>query len=365
MAAIRVVLAVSLACAASLAGGAVASATGTPAAAAAGGLTSAFLAYGTDTASASSQPQVWALGAGASAQLLGPGQDPLLADDGQWVAASLAANGDSGPSLAIYPVDGAAAQTYGNLAQATAQPLAWSPDSRYLAVAFSATSVGNAQARASSLAVIDVETGALTTLAHGFVQGASFAPNGSDELAYGLTQAFTETAPVNVHIVDADGAHARALTHDGRSLNPVWGASGIVYDRERLRHLEFPVYQLWLARPTGARARQLTHMQVSPLVSGLVPLAFSASGSRLLAEFEGQDTSSAWTVTVSSGRARALTAGNRSLIGAGISQDGSTVLVDVNAFEVPPSSGSVATMPFGGGPLHVLVAHGAEASWSE
>ena len=329
-------------------------------------LASAYLAYGTATASASSQPQVWALGMGTTSELLGPGQEPLLSPDGTLVAASLSASGDSGPSLAIYPVAPGPAHTYGNLAGATAEPLAWSPDAKYLAVSFDATSVGDAQARDSSLAVIEVQTGAVRTIAHGFVQGASFAPNGSDELAFGLTQSFTEGAAVNIHIVEADGSHARLLTHDGHGLNPVWGSVGIAYDRERPRHLEFPVYEIWLARPRGGRARQLTHVKVGALVSGLVPLAFSATGSRLLAEFEGQDTSAAWTVNVGSASARALTTpGRHSLQGAGISRDGSTVLVDEDSFESPPSAGRIITVPFGGGPAHVLVAHSAQASWNE
>ena len=327
---------------------------------------SAYLAYGTATASASSQPQVWALGMGTAPALLGPGQEPLLAPDGTLVAASLSASANSGPSLVIYSVAGAATHTYGDLATAIAEPLAWSPDAKYLAVAFDATSVGDAQARDSSLAVIEVQTGAVRTIAHGFVQGASFAPGGSDELAFGLTRSFTEGAAVNIHVVEADGSHARLLTHDGHSLNPVWGSAGIAYDRERLRHLEFPVYEIWLARPRGGRARQLTHVKVGALVSGLVPLAFSATGSRLLAEFEGQDTSAAWTVNVGSGSARALTTpGRHSLQGAGISKDGATVLVDEDSFESPTSAGRIVMVPFGGGPARVLVAHGAQASWNE
>ena len=45
--------------------------------------------------------------------------------------------------------------------------------------------------------------------------------------------------------------------------------------------------------PADPRVRKLTHVRVGPLVQGLVPLAFSADGARLLAEFEGEDTSEA------------------------------------------------------------------------
>jgi hypothetical protein len=333
------------------------------------GFSETHLAY--VTGNGNSPEQVWAAGpGGAPPKLLGDGVQPLLAPDGKLVAAALGET-SSGPALAVYSVAGAPTQTYANKASVFAVPLAWSPDSKYLAVATQSTALTNV-AKQSSLAVIDVETATITTIAHGIVEGASFAPPGSDVaapgsdmLAYGLASAFKEGAAVNIHISAPDGSGARLFTHDGRSLNPVWGPGGIAYDRERLRHLDFPVYQIWLAPSGGGAARQMTHVKVPALVSGLVPLAFSASGSKLLAEFGGQDTSAAWTVDVASGRARQLTAGEHTLMGAGISQDGTTVLVDEDALERPPSSARIATMPFDGGPLHVLVAHAAQASWNE
>ena len=144
----------------------------------------------------------------------------------------------------------------------------------------------------------------------------------------------------------------------------MWGPRYIAYDRERMRH-ESPEYQIWLESPGGgAPVRRVTHIPVGPLAQGLVPLAFSANGSRLLAEFEGEDTSDAYAVNVASGHARGVTVHGRAVQGAGISSDGSTLLVDENAFEQPPSNGRVATIPFAGGRSHVLVAHGSQASWN-
>ena len=323
-----------------------------------------YLAY--VTATAFSQPIVWAAAPdGAQPRILGTGEQPLLAPDGRLVAAALPGGDGNGPALDVYSVAGAPAQPYGNIKSEGAIPLAWSPDSKYLAVSFLSSAVEDMAAR-SSLAVIDVATGTLTTIAHGLVQGASFAPEGSDLLAYGLTGSFSEHAAVNIHIGAPNGSDARLLTHDGHSLNPLWGSVGIAYDREQPRgRLEFPADQIWLLSPGGGRARQLTHVHVGPLVGGLVPVAFSASSAKLLAEFEGQDTSAAWTVTLASGRARPLRLGEHSLQAAGISQDGSTVLLDEDSFERPPSSGRIVTMPFAGGAPHVLVAHGGQASWNE
>jgi hypothetical protein len=137
--------------------------------------------------------------------------------------------------------------------------------------------------------------------------------------------------------------------------------AAIAYDRERLRTNDAPVYQIWLRSPTNSNARQLTHVRARTLVSGLVPLEFFEGN--LLAQFEGQDTSEAWAVRISNGRARRLTVHGRSVQAAGLSRDGRTVLVDDGGFQGPASEGSVKTLPFAGGPAKLIVAHRSQASW--
>jgi hypothetical protein len=321
----------------------------------------AAVAYVTGTAF--SPEQLWVL-VGGESRLLGEGQQPLVAPDGLVLAAALP-GGAAGPALVVYATTtGARLLSYGNAATASVVPLAFSDDSTYLAVAVNSDAVSNV-AKRSSLVVIDMETGVATTIAHGIVRGASFAPGESDALAYGLASSEGERAVNNVFVWEPVGQIRAQLTGDGRSLNPVWGADGIVYDRERRRRLEFPEYQIWLRPANGDRPRQLTHVHVGPLVGGLVPVAFSPGGGQLLAEFEGQDTSAAWTVVTASGRARELRSGHHSLMAAGISAYGTTVLLDEDSFENPPSSGRIVTMPFAGGPTHTLVAHGGQASWND
>jgi hypothetical protein len=99
-------------------------------------------------------------------------------------------------------------------------------------------------------------------------------------------------------------------------------------------------------------------------VQGLIPLDFSAAGSRLLAEFVGEDTSEAFAVNVTNGRARALHVGREEVQGAGISSDGATLLLNTQSFEQAPSHGRIVTVPWAGGAPTVLVAHGAQASWN-
>ncbi len=320
------------------------------------------------TGSASSAPTVWAVrGQGARAVRLGPGVQPLLAPGGRTVAASAfgasTGSGEQGPALLLYStVDGSAGK-YFNLATATAQPLAWSSDSRYLAVALQSTTPPDE--KGSGLAVIDTNLETVSMIAQGQIYGASFAPDGSDRLVYGRAPSLAVNAPIDLYVAMPGGTGAQALTSDGRSLNPVWGPRYIAYDHERLRPGFAPHYDIWLRSPTTtARARRLTRVPTNKLVGGLVPLAFSASGSRLLAEFEGQDTSEAWTVRMPSGRARRLTVRGQAVQGVGISRDGRTVLIEQGAFENPPSRGRVASMPFAGGRPRVLVAHGAQPSWN-
>ena len=52
--------------------------------------------------------------------------------------------------------------------------------------------------------------------------------------------------------------------------------------------------------PDGSARRQITHTKVPALLEGLVPMQFSSDGTRLLAEYVGQDTS--WIAEVDGDR---------------------------------------------------------------
>jgi hypothetical protein len=326
------------------------------------------LAYVTQTAR--SPATVWLTGVKGGATIrLGTGDQPLIAPSGQQVAASLYGTGgasESGPALAVWGTGGVPPAsvpplTYFDLRTTTATPLAWSRDARYLAVQLQSTSATNA---GTALAVIDLRLNTVAMVARGQIYGASFAPNGSDRIVYGRASSSSLSAPVNLFLSNPNGSFVRALTRDGRSLNPLWGSRGIAYNKERLRRNDAPVYQIWLRPASGSRARRLTNIRVRSLASGLVPLAFSSDGSRLLAEFEGQDTSEAWTVRVATGGVRRVTVRGRSVVGAGISRDGRTLLIEEGSFLEEASAGRVATVPFAGGRSSVLVSHGAQASWN-
>lgn len=319
------------------------------------------------TQSGTSPALVWTMHSdGSQKTSLGEGFSPQISPNGQQVGVSLFGAGasETGPALGVYSTTGAPRQTYLSLKGETAQPLSWSPDGRYLAVDVQSTALKHG-AQLSGLGILDTQSAKLSMIAHGQPFGASFAPNGSDEIVYGLAHSQSLTARVNIFRAKPDGSGTVALTRDGRSLFPLWGPGAIAYDRERLRRQDAPVYEIWL-RSSKGRTRRLTNVRVRSLVSGLIPVAFSADGSKLLAQFVGQDTSEAWAVSVASGRARRLTpkGARLPLQAAGLSTDGTTVLVNEGGVDGPASEGRVATLPFAGGHSTVLVARGSQASWN-
>ncbi|MGO9977146.1 MAG: TolB family protein [Solirubrobacteraceae bacterium] len=311
------------------------------------------LAYVTGTATSAAVVRL-ANADGTGARALGPGAQPLLAPDGSLVAAS------SGNALVVYPAGGGAPHRYFGAADATALAVAFSPDSRYIAVVLSSTdpaSVGS-----SGLAVIDTSTFGQRMIVRGQIDGASFAPDGSDRIAYASAASAALTAPVDVHVIGADGSGEVQITHDGQSLNPVWGPGGIAFDYERLRADAEPAYELWMMASDGSGRRPLGALRIPPLREGLVPVGFSDDGSVLLAEYEGQDTSEAWVLRLPAGRPAPLGA---ELTGAALSGDGARALVDRGGFLLAPDEGAVESLALHGGAARILVAHGSEPSWNE
>jgi hypothetical protein len=303
---------------------------------------------------------VWLANAdGTHARALGPGGQPILAPNGSAVAASVFTQ--TGNALVIFR-PGRSTQKYFNVAKVTTDPVAWSPDSRYVAVELFDT-LGNG----AGLAIVDTKTATTKTIATGSICGASFSPDLPDQLVYGRSSPKGLCVGTNVDLFTAavDGTGLKRLTHNGRSLNPVWGDGEIAFDHEKLRKNDAPIYQIWLMHPDGTHLVQLPHLSVPTLLAGLVPTQFSGDGQRLLAEYEGQDTSETWTIQISTKVARHLTVKGQDVVGGGLSQDGKTVLVDFGGFMNPSFDGTIEAIPFAGGPAKVLVKHAAEPSWNK
>ena len=109
----------------------------------------------------------------------------------------------------------------------------------------------------------------------------------------------------------------------------------------------------------ASQAADLTVFQRTPNFS-------MPAGNRLLAEFEGQDTSYAVTVNPKTGAQRALdkrNQGETGFVGTAISRDGTTVLGYTGGFD-PGSAHNVASFPYGGGKAKVLVRNAFSPDWS-
>jgi len=138
----------------------------------------------------------------------------------------------------------------------------------------------------------------------------------------------------------------------------------IVFSRSRkpARSNDAPKQDLYLMKPARTDFRRLTFTNPGYLLAGLTPVAWSAGGRRLLAEFGGQDTSYAETVNPSTGHVRRVGTAAQGLIGYGLSHDGRWILATTGGPD--PSDSNVVRIPYGGGKLRVLARHARRPDWS-
>jgi dipeptidyl aminopeptidase/acylaminoacyl peptidase len=327
------------------------------------------LVYLTDTTAA--RPVLWGANAdGSSPVRLGMGAaDIMLSPDGRTVAI-VTPESEDGASLVVTPaVAPGRARTLLHASNFLVLR-AWSPDATKVAVVVNDQPDdpgGEPRVPDSRLVLVDVRTGAKTVVAHGGIGGVSFSPSGR-RLVYAHAPQDNVAFCADLFMANVNGSHVRALTHDARSGDPLWGPKRIAFSRARgcsaVPDIHLPS-QLWTLRPDGRGARQLTHVRFRPLSSGLTPTAWSDDGRRLLAEqvAGGNATSDAWTVEVPDGRARDLTGKIDNVIGTGLSHDGQAVLVQSGPLD-DPDRDSIATIPWRGGHARVLVVHGSSPSWN-
>lgn len=301
-------------------------------------------------------PSVWvANDDGSGARRLAAGSTPKISPDARTVV--YATNGEQSTLRAI-PASGGPSRVI--LRNVTYGPIVFSPDSATVA-----TTTGRFDSP-QRLVLVDVATGTSRAIARGWFFGASFSPTG-DRLVYGRAVRETAFSPSDLWSVPVAGGASENLTRDGHSLFPVWGPTEIAYTRwsrptGRHRKLGGPTYNLSLINPDGSQMRRLTNDRVSYLMTGLTPIAWSADGTRLLAQFGGQDTAYAVTVDPASGRQRVLgPKGERGLVGVALSADGSTVLGTLGFSDEP---GNVVTMPYAGGEPTVLARRANGPDWT-
>ncbi len=297
--------------------------------------------------------QIYVIGPGGTREL-GTGADPSVAPDGLLVSGSVVESGR--PALTVYATSAKRSHSFFNR-RVVARPMGWSPDSRYLAVLLQ--TAGTRQIP-TGLAVIDTTTMTARTVATGAIRGASFAPSGPDRLVYGRAISRQPRSAVNLYTVNPDGSDRTQLTAGGYDLRPLWTARGIVYDHVTPASAgAAPASQLWLLH--AGHSTQLTHLATPARGAALWPVAASANGNRLIAQYVTPGDLVPIAVQVSPRRVRPVATGANRTLGAGISPDGRTVLVDRTGF--PSERGVIETLPFGGG-RPTPIARGDQAAWN-
>jgi Tol biopolymer transport system component len=297
---------------------------------------------------------------GSGAHKIGPGSNPRVSPDGQSIAYLHEGPGHS-QELKVAPASGGAGRTLLSGWRESFY-LAFTPDSKTIA-ALRGPEVGKLK-----LVLIDVASGSQKVVASGYFGGFSFSPDG-DELVYAQAAKLDYPSPSDLYRVMTSGGKPVRLTNDHKSLDPLWGPNERIVFVKQLgakKRRYGPKNELFLMDPNGKGQKRLTHTVVDPLLQGLYPTQWSASGSRLLAEFEGQDTSYAVTVNPRTGTQHALdkrNQGESGFVGTAISKDGGTVLGYTGGFD-PGLAHDIATIPYGGGKARILVKNAYSPDWS-
>jgi hypothetical protein len=286
---------------------------------------------------------------GSQARRLGVGRSPTVSPDGRWAA--WIGRGRLERVLVRRTDRARKARLVSRSMQAG--ELRFSPDSTQLGMALR-----------GRLAVHDIPTRTTFNAASGNIRGFSFSPD-SKSVVYGTSgRDGGFAAPSDLYAIEFDAGPRTRITRDRKSLNPLWTATGIVHDRQRLREGDAPSYNLFEVQPDGGSLRRITSLRIPSLLSGLVPLDASADGMRLLADFTGQDTSVAFTVNARTGRARSLGRdAENGFVGSDLSADGRTVLGHTGGPD-PGAEHDVATVRWRGGRPTVLVEDAAFPDWS-
>jgi Tol biopolymer transport system component len=247
--------------------------------------------------------------------------------------------------------------------------VAWSPDSKTIA-ALRGPELGKRK-----LVLIDIASGLQSVVAQGFFSGFSFSPDGS-EIAYALAQSekypprsdvFRFPVPIP-GVVNVRAPEPVRLTSDHRSSQPLWGPQKIVFVKtvEGKKRRYGPKNELYLMNPLGKGVKRLTRTKVDPLLQGLLPTEWSADGSRLLTEFQGQDVSYAVVVNPKTGAQRPVAGtGESGFVGTDLSADGKLILGFNGGFDPGLKNHKVQTVPYSGGKPKTLVKEAFEPSWNK
>jgi len=286
---------------------------------------------------------------GTKPRRLGPGRSPTISPNGRWVAWVA-----PGPLERIMLRRADRSRKARQVSRASViGDLRFSPDSTQLGMALR-----------NRLSVHDIPTRTTFNAASGNIRGFSFSPDSKSVVYATAGQNASGDAPSDLYIIEFDAGPRQRITRDRKSLNPLWGAGGIIHDRQRTRQDDAPSYNLFEVQPDGGSLRRITSLRIPALLSGLVPVELSADGTRLLAQFVGQDTGVGFAVDPRTGRTRSLSRDmENGFLGFDLTADGRTVLGHTGGPD-PTQRHNVVTVPWGGGDPTVLVRNASFPDWS-
>jgi hypothetical protein len=309
----------------------------------------AALVYVKDAGDA--ETRVWvARDDGTQARKVGLGHSPRISDDGRWIAWIQ----PGAPDQLMLRLADRSRKARVVARSSFVGEFRFSPDSKSLGLVLS-----------RRLFVYDIREREEARVASGVIRGFSFSPD-SASIVFGTAgRNDAADAPSDLYSVALEDSARRRITRDRKSLNPLWGPAGIVHDRFSARDGDAPTYNVFEIQPDGGSLRRITRLRVPPLMSGLVPVELSANGSRMLAEFIGQDASLAFRVNPMTGKTKALDDDfENGLVGFDLTADGRTVLGHTGGPD-PTARHDVVTVPYGGGEPEVLVRRASFPDWNK
>jgi hypothetical protein len=296
-------------------------------------------------------PSVWvADDDGTNPHKVGNGFSPQISDDGRWIA--WVKPGTPNQLMLRLADRSRKARVVGR--SSFVGEFQFSPDSKSLGLVLS-----------RRLFVYDIREREEARVASGVIRGFSFSPD-SASIVFGTAgRNDAGDAPSDLYSVTLESSARFRITRDRKSLNPLWGPTGIIHDRFSAREGDAPTYNLFEIQPDGGSLRRITRLRVPSLMSGLIPLELSGDGKRMLAEFVGQDASLAFRVNPTTGKTKALDDDfENGLVGFDLSNDGRTVLGHTGGPD-PTARHNVVTVPYGGGEPEILVRRAAYPDWDQ
>ena len=234
------------------------------------------------TATVAGQAIAIARGDGSGRRILARGGRSYVSPDGARVAVMDYDQGATGASnwrLGLYSAAGGAPT---RVLKVHCVGLYWSPDS--MRIACVETDFSDKPGR---LLLINAARGSLSTLGKGhYDTHVSFSPDSRSLAFVQRTKAFAPSGMLKL----IDLATRAISTVRGGAAHPAWGSSAIAFSTAKPRARDYPTYNVAVVEPDGSGFRQLTNMRPAFGLSGLVPVAWSADGKRLLGGQGGQDT---------------------------------------------------------------------------